>query len=130
MVALILRVLAVMIGLLYAHNCARWLFFPQTIADFFQIPLLAGEGASTQIGGWAAFFFTLAMMSFLGARAGRSDLLLAPFFSALSFALFRIWVYIAGRADLVLAPIIAESFMALVFLANIYWRQSIEAKER
>lgn len=124
--AIVLRVLAGLFGLIFIWNAVQWVFMPATIAKFLGMPLLTGAGASTQIGDFTSFFLVGGALTLLGLRPGQSHLMLAPALLVAVAAVFRTLAFLLGYADFVWTSIAFELVMAAILAANIYFLPKLD----
>ena len=107
-------------GLIFLVNAIHWLLFPAEVAGELGMPLLEGEGLSTQIGDFASFFFVVGGFIILGAYSKNKHWFYAPI-ALLSVAAFsRTIAYLFHNAAFSMDKIAVELVVAffLLFLVN------------
>tara|TARA_B100000579_G_scaffold217389_1_gene177797 strand:- start:502 stop:867 length:366 start_codon:yes stop_codon:yes gene_type:complete len=115
-----LSALTYLFGLLFLFNAVRWLLLPTEVAGELGMPLLEGEGLSTQIGDFASFFFIVGGFIVLGAYTKNKHWFYAPI-ALLSVAAFsRTIAYLFHNAAFSVDKIVVELVVAffLLFVAN------------
>ena len=73
-----LRLVVRILGVVFTLQGIGWLVAPGRAAESLGMPLLDGLGRSTQIGDFAAFFFTAGVAMLVGTRPGRARVLILP----------------------------------------------------
>ena len=62
-----LTIVTYLFGFIFIYQGFLWLTSPAQVAGSLGMPLLEGEGLSTQIGDFASFFFVVGLFILLGA---------------------------------------------------------------
>ena len=119
------RLVSIGIGVLFLVQGARWLLDPTGAAQGLGMDLLAGVGASTQIGDMGAFFVSLAIMIGLAQRPGASRWLHPPILLLCAAAVMRTLAWAVGPADLAPQFIVPEVVMA----ALLFWAARLRSDE-
>lgn len=124
--ALGLRILAGLFGLIFIWIAIQWITMPEVIAKQLGMPLWSGIGGSTQIGDFTSFFLVGGLLTLLGLRPGQSQLLLAPALLLSTAAVFRTWAWLYWDMAFAGSSIIFETVMASVLLAGFYYLPKLD----
>lgn len=89
-----------------------WLLAPGLVSEQMRMPLLEGDGRSTQIGDLAAFFLTMGGAILIALRTNRSVWLYPPIMLLLFAATGRAIAWLGHGAGLALDMILVEVFVA------------------
>lgn len=89
-----------------------WLLAPGLVSEQLRMPLLEGDGRSTQIGDLAAFFLTMGGAILIALRTNRSVWLYPPIMLLLFAATGRVIAWLAHGAGLTLDMILVELVVA------------------
>lgn len=89
-----------------------WLLAPGLVSEQMRMPLLEGDGRSTQIGDLAAFFLTMGGTILIALRTNRSVWLYPPIMLLLLSATGRVIAWLAHGAGLTLDMILVEVVVA------------------
>lgn len=105
-----------------------WLFVPGLVSARMRMPLLEGNGLSTQIGDLAAFFLTMGGAILIALRTSRSVWLYPPIMMLLFAATGRVIAWLAHGAGLALDMILVEVVVAGTLFALARKMGADEAK--
>ncbi|MFT5444639.1 MAG: hypothetical protein ACI8W3_003696 [Myxococcota bacterium] len=122
------RVLSVLVGVAMFATGVNWHIDPAGAAGELSMTLLAGMGASTQIGDMSAFFLALGVMIGLGQRHGQTTWLNAAALLVGMAAIGRTLAFLMGNAPLGTGFIVPELVMAFI-LAMAAWTRAGESAE-
>ena len=89
-----------------------WLWAPGLVSARLRMPLLEGDGLSTQIGDLAAFFLTMGGAIMIALRTNRSVWLYPPIMMLLFAATGRVIAWLGHGAGLALDMILVEAVVA------------------
>lgn len=89
-----------------------WLLAPGLVSEQLRMPLLEGDGRSTQIGDLAAFFLTMGGAILIALRTNRSVWLYPPIMLLLFAATGRVIAWLAHGAGLTLDMMLVELVVA------------------
>lgn len=89
-----------------------WLWAPGLVSARLRMPLLEGDGLSTQIGDLAAFFLTMGGAILIALRTNRSIWLYPPIMMLLFAATGRVIAWLAHGAGLAFDMILVEVVVA------------------
>lgn len=89
-----------------------WLLAPGLVSEQMRMPMLEGDGRSTQIGDLAAFFLTMGGAIWIALRTNRSVWLYPPIMLLLFAATGRVIAWLAHGAGLPLDMILVEFVVA------------------
>lgn len=118
----VLRVLSILVAVLFALSSARWIIDPTGAAEGLGMTLLAGMGASTQIGDIGAFFLAVAVMIGLAQRRGQAHWLYPAAMLFGFAALMRTLASILGHAPFGTEFIVPEAIFCTILLASARMR--------
>lgn len=93
-----------------------WLLAPGLVSVQMRMPLLEGDGRSTQIGDLASFFLTLGGGILIALRTNRSVWLYPPIMLLLFAAIGRVIAFIGHGAGLAIDMILVEVVVACSLL--------------
>ena len=118
------RILAGLVGLIMLIQAFGWLLDPSSAAaSLGMIESLNTEtaiGKNTFIGDFTSFFFSVGLLSCIGAYTKQHEWLYGPV-SLLAFAaLFRIYAGLFHGTDFLISAIAAEILMTFMLLVSIY----------
>jgi len=118
------RILAALVGLVMLFQAFGWLLDPtRAAASLGMIESLKIEtalGRNTFIGDFTSFFFTVGLLSCIGAYTKKHEWLYGPI-SLLAFAaLFRIYAGLFHGTDFLTSAIVAEILMTSLLAISIY----------
>ena len=85
-----LTIVTYLFGFIFIYQGFLWLTSPAQVAESLGMPLLEGEGLSTQIGDFASFFFVVGLFILLGAYSKNKYWFYAPIALLLIAAISRI----------------------------------------
>lgn len=89
-----------------------WLLAPGLVSEQMRMPMLEGDGRSTQIADLAAFFLTMGGAILIALRTNRSVWLYPPIMLLLFAATGRVIAWLAHGAGLALDMILVEVVVA------------------
>ena len=103
-------------GLIFLVNAIHWLLLPSEVAGQLGMPLLEGEGLSTQIGDFASFFFVVGGFIILGAYTKNKHWFYAPIALLSVAAVSRTIAYLFHNAAFSMDKIAVELVVAFFLL--------------
>ena len=109
-----MRIVILLLGVGFLLQGMGWLVVPEQAAAGLGMPLLDGIGRSTQVGDFAAFFFTLGTLMLLGSRAGHARLLFVPAGMLGAAALMRTLAWLLQGASLAPVFITVEAVVGVL----------------
>ena len=120
MINKILRVVAVLPGILFVVIGASWIIDPASAAASVGMPLLEGVGRSTQIGDLGAFFLTMGLLILIGVTTLKRVWFYPPMMLLGLAATLRIIAWLVHGAALALSMIAFEIIVtALLYVSTI-----------
>lgn len=119
----IFRILSIFGAFFFLYAGANWVFDPVEAAAMFQMPLLTGIGASSQIGDIGALFLTLSFFLFFGQLRGKSHWFYAASLMLGIIAVVRCLAWAQGYADFAPRPIVSEIVMLVIFVIAAQLRE-------
>ena len=112
----ILNIATFTAGFLFFINGVMWLIAPAASAEALDMPLLSGEGLSTQIGDISSFFLVLGSFILLGAYTKKKYWFYAPIALLSLAAISRTIAYLFHGADFSTDKIVVEVVVAAFLL--------------
>ena len=113
---MIARILAGLVGVLMLLNCLWWVLDPTSAAESLSMPLLAGPGSNSQIGGFTSFFFTAGLFACIGAYRAE-HVWLYPTISLIgSAAFFRSYAVVAHGSEPLVSTIVFEIVISITLI--------------
>jgi hypothetical protein len=113
------RILSVIVGFFGAFFLLmglRWIIDPSSAASSLSMPLLDGEGLSSQIGDMGSFFITIGLMTLIGVIKQKRYWLFAPSMLLLVAALYRVLSTVLHGAAFALPSIAIEMTVGLFLI--------------
>jgi hypothetical protein len=113
------RILSVIVGFFGAFFLLmglRWIIDPSSAAASLSMPLLDGEGLSSQIGDMGSFFITIGLMTLIGVIKQKRYWLFAPSMLLLVAALYRVLSTVLHGAAFALPSIAIEIIVGLFLI--------------
>jgi hypothetical protein len=113
------RILSVIVGFFGAFFLLmglRWIIDPSSAAASLSMPLLDGEGLSSQIGDMGSFFITIGLMTLIGVIKQKRYWLFAPSMLLLVAALYRVLSTVLHGAAFALPSIAIEGTVGLFLI--------------
>ena len=122
---MIARLISGVIGLFMLSSAFRWILDPGTAAAGLAMVLVEGPGdttmgMNTQIGDFAAFFFTAGLMACIGAFKNQHVWLYTTLSLLGSAAIFRIYAGLVHGADFLVKAIAIEIVLSILLGLSIY----------
>ena len=118
------RILAALVVSIMLFQGFGWLIDPTAAASSLgmteYLKIETGIGRNTVLGDFTSFFFTVGLLSFIGAYTKKYEWLYGPA-SLLAFAaLFRVYGGLFHDTDFLISAIFAEVLMTSMLLVSIY----------
>ena len=122
-----LKVLVVLASVLMLSIGFRWLIAPAGVAPELGMPLLTGQGLSTQVGDLSALFLTIGVCALLGLSTAK-HYWYYPAIMLLSFTAFgRIIAWLVHDAALAGSAIAVEIVFSIIFAMAARWLPAKDA---
>ncbi|MDC0586581.1 hypothetical protein OAP06_02400 [Gammaproteobacteria bacterium] len=118
------RLLSGFVGCVMLFQAIGWLLDPSSAAASLgmvkSLSIETALGRNSFIGDFTSFFFTVGLLSCIGAYKAKYEWLYGPFSLLLFAALFRIYAGLFHGTEFLISAIIAEIIMASMLLISIY----------
>ena len=114
-----LTIVTYLFGFIFIYQGFLWLTSPAQVAGSLGMPLLEGEGLSTQIGDFASFFFVVGLFILLGAYNKKKYWFYAPIALLLIAAISRCIAYFFHEAAFATQSIMIEVLVACFLLFQV-----------
>tara|TARA_A100001388_G_scaffold250889_1_gene212453 strand:- start:619 stop:993 length:375 start_codon:yes stop_codon:yes gene_type:complete len=123
-VNIFLTIVTYLFGFIFIYQGFLWLTSPAQVAESLGMPLLEGEGLSTQIGDFASFFFVVGLFILLGAYSKNKYWFYAPIALLLIAAISRCMAYFFHEAAFATQSIMIEVLVACFLLFQVSRKKS------
>ena len=111
-----LKIATWILGLFFLVSFLQWLVSPGTAAEGLGMPLLTGDGRSTQIADLSIFFLAIATMTLFGTRPGQSHWLYGAAGMLAGAGVMRVLAYLLHDAAFTTPFILVEFVCAAILL--------------
>ena len=119
-----LSIVTYLFGFIFIYQGFLWLTAPIQAASSLGMPLLEGEGLSTQIGDFASFFFVVGIFILLGAYSKNNHWFYTPIALLLIAAISRCRAYFFHEAAFAAQSIMIEVLVACFLLFQVSRKKS------
>ena len=119
-----LSIVTYLLGIIFIYQGLLWLTTPIQAASRLGMPLLEGEGLSTQIGDFASFFFVVGIFILLGAYSKNNHWFYTPIALLLIAAISRCTAYFFHEAAFAAQSIMIEVLVACFLLFQVSRKKS------
>ncbi len=126
MLTVLIRILVALPTVLFFFQGVNWLFQPEEAAAGLGMSLLAGIGASTQIGDLGSFFLVNSVLMTIGQFRGRTYLLYVPAGFIGVAGIFRALAAAMGNADFAAQLIGSEAILTVILVVAARHLGSLE----
>ena len=126
MLTVLIRILVALPTVLFFFQGVNWLFQPEEAAAGLGMSLLAGIGASTQIGDLGSFFLVNSILMTIGQFRGRTYLLYIPAGFVGVAGIFRVLAAAMGNADFAAQLIGSEAILTVILVVAARHLGSLE----
>ena len=117
---MVAKILSGFIGALMLLNCLWWISDPTTAAKELAMPLLEGLGGDSQIGDFAAFFFTAGLFACIGAYRAEYIWLYTTISLLGSAAIFRSYAAMVHGSEPLMEAIGFEVVMSAALIICVF----------
>ena len=126
MLTVLIRILCALPAILFFYQGVNWLFQPAEAAAGLGMSLLAGIGASSQIGDLGSFFLVNSVLMAIGQFRGRSYLLYIPAGFIGIAGIFRVLAAAMGHADFAAQLIVSEAILTIILVVAARHLRNLE----